>query len=111
MSEINIYDIERAAEAFQAEQKFDEAIAKLLELLEVDPKFARAHLTLSFLYRKVHKPEESVQHAEKAVELEPKDPHHHMALSVAYQQAFEATQDPKYIPMAENARDRSRTIG
>ena len=43
-------ELETQAEQLKAEGKFEEGIAKLLEALEIDESFARAHLALSVLY-------------------------------------------------------------
>ena len=99
MSEI--IELENQAEALREEGKYQEAIAKLLELLEKDPKFVRAHLGLSVLYHLTGDYEKSVQHGEKANELEPNDPFNIAALSVTYQRALAATGDMRYKEKAE----------
>jgi tetratricopeptide (TPR) repeat protein len=102
-----ILELERQAEALKAEGKFQEAIDKLLELLKIDDKFARAHLALSVLYYKLKDAENSVLHGLKAIEVEPNDQFNYTALSVTCQRAFELTRDPKYIQQAEDAKARS----
>jgi len=96
-------ELETQAEQLKAEGKFEEGIAKLLEALEIDESFARAHLALSVLYNKTENYEKSVSHAERAVELEPEDTFNMAALSITYQRAFEGTKDPIYIQKAEEA--------
>jgi tetratricopeptide (TPR) repeat protein len=103
-----VFTLENEAEALREAGKFEEAIAKLREALELDEKFVRAHLALSVLYQKLHDYEKSCYHAEVAVEIEPQDPFNHAALSVTYQRAFEGTRDPMYIHKAEAAMARSR---
>jgi tetratricopeptide (TPR) repeat protein len=103
----DVLQLEREAEALKAEGKKQEAIDKLQELLQVDPHFVRAHLALAILYYQLKDAEKSVAHAEQAVQIEPDDQFNHVALSVTYQRAFELTRDPKYIQLAETARDRS----
>ncbi len=98
--------LENEAEQLKGEGKNDEAIAKLLQALELDEKFARVHLALSVLYHKTEDYEKSVAHAERAVELEPDDAFNVAALSVTYQRAFEGTRDPIYIQKAEEALAR-----
>lgn len=98
--------LENEAEQLKNEGKNDEAIAKLLQALEMDEKFARLHLALSVLYHKTEDYEKSVSHAERAVELEPDDTFNVAALSVTYQRAFEGTRDPIYIQKAEEALAR-----
>ena len=98
--------LENEAEQLKSEGKNEEAIAKLQQALELDEKFARAHLALSVLYHKMADCEKSVSHAERAVELEPDDAFNVAALSVTYQRAFEGTRDPIYIQKAEEALAR-----
>lgn len=107
MSEVTIYTLENEAEALREEGKYDEAIAKLNQALEMDENFVRAHLALAVLYDRVSKPELSVRHGEKAVELEPDDKFNHIALSVTYQRAFEHTKNTEYITRAEDAKARA----
>ena len=103
----DVLQLEREAEALKAEGKKQEAVEKLLELLQVDPKFVRAHLALAILYYQLKDAENSVKYAEQAVQIEPEDQFNHVALSVTYQRAFELTRDSKYIHLAETAKDRS----
>jgi len=99
MSEI--LELEKQADALREEGKYDEAVAKLNELLEKDPTFVRAHLGLAVLYHHTKDYEKSVQHGEKANELEPNDPFNIAALSVTYQRALAATGDMRYKEKAE----------
>ena len=89
----------------KSDGKNEEAIAKLIEALEKDESFVRAHLALSVLYHKLADYEKSVAHAERAVELEPNDAFNVAALSVTYQRAFEGTRDPIYIQKAEEGAE------
>jgi len=107
MTEVTIYSLENEAEALREEGKYEEAIAKLNQALEMDEAFVRAHLALAVIYDRVSKPELSVQHGEKAVQLEPGDKFNHIALSVTYQRAFEHTQNTDYITKAEEAKARA----
>lgn len=99
MSEI--IELEKQADDLREEGKYDEAIAKLQQLLEQDPKFVRAHLALSVLYHHINDYEKSVHHGEQANELEPNDPFNIAALSVTYQRALAATGDMRYKEKAE----------
>lgn len=99
MSEI--LELEKQADALREEGKYDEAIAKLQELLEKDPKFVRAHLGLAVLYHHTNDYEKSVFHGEQANEIEPNDPFNIAALSVTYQRALAATGDMTYKEKAE----------
>jgi tetratricopeptide (TPR) repeat protein len=103
-------ELYKQAEALKREAKWDEAIAKLEELLQHDESHVLSHLALAVLYGKVGKHHEAVQHAERAVELEPTDQFNFTALSVTYQRAFEATQDRTFIYKAEQAKERSHMM-
>lgn len=102
-----ILELEREAEALRDEGKYDDAIARLQQLLEKDDSFVRGHLALAMLYERTGKWDLAVQHAEKSVDLEPGDVLNFTALSVIYQKAFEATRDPVYIEKAEMAKARA----
>ena len=103
-----LLDLEKQADDLRNEGKYDEAIAKLKEALEIDDKFVRGHLGLSVLYHHAQDYERSCFHGERAVEIEPDDTFNLSALSVTYQRAFEGTRDPMYIQKAEEAMARSR---
>lgn len=108
MSIEKILELEAAADQLRNEQKYDEAISKTREILEIDEAFPRAHLTLAVLYHHVGDYEKACQHAERAVELEPNDPFNMAALSETYRRAFEGTRDPIYIQKAETALARGQ---
>ena len=95
------------AERLKDEGQFEEAIAKLNDLLSDDPDHTLAHLALAVLYGKVGQHEKAVEHGKRAVELEPNDPFNYTALSVTYQRAWQGTQEPQYIQLAEDAMARS----
>lgn len=99
--------LEKQADQLKNEGKNEEAIAKLIELLELDENFVRAHLALAVLYHKTEEHDKSVAHAEKAYQLEPDD-FNAAALSVTYQRAFEGTRDPVYIQKAESVNTNMR---
>jgi Tfp pilus assembly protein PilF len=94
-------------EKLMEEGKDEEAIAKLNELLGQDESYTLAHLALAKLYGKVGKPEEAVRHGERACELEPDDSLNFTFLSETYRSAFQATQDPKYIHLAEESMSKA----
>lgn len=100
----------REAEKLKDEGQFEEAIAKLQELLENDEQFSMAHLMLAVLYGKVGDHEKAVKHGQRACELEPNDPFSHTAMSVTYQRAFAGTQNHQYIQLAEEAMARAHAI-
>ena len=103
-----VLELENASNALRKEGKYDEAVAKLQQALELDPKFVRGHMGLSVLFYHLRDFERSCYHAEMAVALEPNDAFNLSALSVTYQRAFEGTRDPIYIHKAEQAMARSR---
>jgi tetratricopeptide (TPR) repeat protein len=90
--------------------QFPEAIAKLQEVLAADPAHVLSHLALSILYGKVGQHDQAVRHGEEAVRLEPTDTFNYTTLSVVYQRAWAATQDPKYIQLAEEAKARGDMV-
>ena len=94
--------LETEATKLRNEGKYEEAIAKLKEALEIDENFVLAHLGLAVLYHNIGDWPSSVAHGEKAVEIEPTEQFNYSALSVTYQRAFEGTRDQAYILKAED---------
>jgi tetratricopeptide (TPR) repeat protein len=90
--------------------ELDQAVAKLNEALQADPKYALAHAALAVVLQKRGRHEEAIQHAQRVCELEPDDPFSYTALSVTYQRAFAGTQNLQYIRLAEDAMERSRIL-
>ena len=74
-----------------------EAIAKLVQAIELDPNFAIGHGMLAKLYADLAETEKAIHHAQKVVELEPDDAFSYTALSVIYQRCGK-------IPEAETAK-------
>jgi tetratricopeptide (TPR) repeat protein len=105
-----VYELENEAEKLKDEGKYDEAIARLKQALEIDESFVRAHLALAVVYQKAKNYEESVKHAVRACELEPDEPFNYTALSVTYQRAFAGTQDHNYIRLAEDAMAKAHML-
>ena len=97
-------------EKLKEEGRYEEAVAKLQEVLQLDATFALAHFALAVTYGKLNRHEEAVTHAERACELDPGDPFSYTALSVTYQRAFAGTRDPRYIRMAEEAMGRAHQM-
>ena len=97
----DIIELEKQADQLRGEGKYQEAIDKLHELLEQDPKFVRGHLGLAVLYHHLNDYEKSVHHGEMAVELEPGDAFNIAALSITYQRALAGTGDMRYKEKAE----------
>ncbi|WP_425400945.1 tetratricopeptide repeat protein [Aeoliella sp.] len=98
------------AEKLKAENKLEEVVAKLEEALQIDPSYSLAHSSLAVTLQKMGKHEEAIAHAEKTCELEPDDPFSFAAMSVIYQRAYAGTGDMKFIPMAEEAMEKSRIL-
>lgn len=98
------------ADRLKNDGKYEEAIVKLNELLQLDESYVLAHLALAVVYGKVNKHEDSIRHGQRACELEPDDPFNFTSLSVTCQRAYEGTQNPQLIQMAEDAMARARTI-
>lgn len=103
-----IVALENAADSLRAEGKYNEAIASLLQALEIDEKFVRAHLALGVLYHLVGDYDRAVRHSERAVELEPGDSFNVAALSVTYQRALAATGDMRFKEKAEEMLYRNQ---
>ncbi|MFW6169115.1 MAG: tetratricopeptide repeat protein [Planctomycetota bacterium] len=98
------------ADRLKDEGQYESAIEKLNALLEEDDNYVLAHLALAVLLGRVGRHEEAVRHGRKACELEPEDAFNFTAMSVTYQQAFAATQNREYIPLAEEAMAKARTL-
>lgn len=99
--------LESEATVLRNEGKYEEAIEKLKQALELDANFVLAHLGLAVLYHNIGDWANSVLHGEKAVEIEPEDQFNYSALSVTYQRAFEGTRDTTYIEKAEDAKAKA----
>ncbi|MEZ6053438.1 MAG: tetratricopeptide repeat protein [Planctomycetaceae bacterium] len=79
------------------------AVAKLKEILEVDPNHALTHSALGVHLQKLGHPEEAVKHARRVTELEPTDPFSFTQLSVICMRCG-------LIQEAEDAMARAREI-
>ena len=92
-------------EAFQIKERGDlpGAVAKLQEILTVDPNHLLTHSALAVHLQRLGRPEEAIAHACKVAELEPNDPFSFTQLSVIYQRCGRITE-------AEDARDRARQL-
>lgn len=91
------------AVALKDEGKLDEAIAKLREILEIDPNHALSHSALAVYLQRQGQFDEAIAHALKVVELEPKDSFSYTQLSVICQRCGK-------IPEAEDALARARAM-
>ena len=92
------------------EEKYDDALKGLTEIIQQDESFVLAHLALCRVYSKTGKHDLAVQHGEKACELEPNEPFNYTALSVTYQRAFQGTQDQQFIAKAEEAMAKGQML-
>ncbi len=97
-------------EKFIDDEKFDEAITGLNEIVGEDESFVLAHLALARVYTKTGQHDLAIQHAEKACELEPQDSFNFTAMSVTYQRAWAGTQDQQYITKAEDAMAKAQML-
>jgi len=92
------------------DEKFEDAIAGLNEIVAEDDSFVLAHLALARVYTKTGQHAEAIQHGEKACELEPQESFNFTAMSVTYQRAWAGTQDQSYIQKAEDAMAKAQMI-
>ncbi len=83
--------------------KLEEAVAKLLELVEQDSNYALAHSALAVHYTQLRRHDEAIHHALRVCELAPNDPFSFTALSVTFQRSGR-------IPEAEEALARARML-
>ena len=97
-------------EKFIDDEKFEDAISGLNEIVQADESFVLAHLALARVYTKTGQHELAVQHAEKACELEPSESFNFTALSVTYQRAWAGTQDQQFITKAEDAMAKAQML-
>lgn len=98
------------AERLKDQGKLPEAIDALQTLLEQHPEHVLSHLTLAVLHGRMGEHEKAVEHGRKACELDPNDPFNFTALSVTYQRAWQGTQNPQFIQLAEAAMARAHAL-
>ena len=106
----DVDEIYAAADKLKDDGQLDEAIAKLNELLSVDPNHVLSHLALAVVLGRVGQHEKAITHGQKACELEPDAPFNFTAMSVTYQRAGAGTQKQEYIAKAEEAMARAHTL-
>lgn len=106
-----VNELYNEAEKLKDAGQYPEAIAKLNEALKLDESHVLSHLALGVVLGKTGQHEAAVKHAERAVQLEPHDTYNYTMLSVVYQRAWAATQDQKYIQLAEEAKARGSMAG
>jgi Flp pilus assembly protein TadD len=83
--------------------KLDDAVAKLNEILAMEPNYALAHSALSIYLGRLGRHQEAVAHAHKVCELEPNDPRSFTALSVVCVRAG-------LIQQAEDAKAKAQMM-
>ena len=98
------------ADKLKDDGKYEEAIAKLRQLLGEDPDYTLAHMALAVLCGRVGQHEEAVEHGRRACELEPTEAFNFTALSVTYQRAFAGTRNRDYIRLAEEAMAKANAL-
>lgn len=98
------------ADQLRADGKLEEAVAKLQEALAIDPNYTLAHSALAVTLQRMGKHAEAIEHGKKVCELAPDDPFSFTAMSVTYQRAYAGTGDTSYIPLAEEAMEKSRIL-
>jgi tetratricopeptide (TPR) repeat protein len=103
----SLYD---EADKLKDDGKYEEAIAKLQQVLAEDPDYVLAHLALGVLCGKVGRHAEAVEHGMRACELEPEEAFNFTAMSVTYQRAFAGTQNAEYIHRAEDAMAKAHAL-
>ena len=108
MTEID--DLYNEAEKLRDEDKREEAIAKLQQLLAQDESYTLAHLALAVLLGREGKFEEAISHGKRACEFDPDDAFCFTAMSITYQKAFQATQNADYVPLAEQAMGQAQAL-
>ncbi|MBX3438673.1 MAG: tetratricopeptide repeat protein [Planctomycetaceae bacterium] len=79
------------------------AVARLKELLVVDPNHVLSHSALAVYLQKLGQPEDAVRHARKVTELDPEDPFSFTQLSVICQRCG-------LIQEAEDAMAHARNL-
>ena len=92
------------------DEKFQEAIDKLKQIIQQDESFVLGHLALARVYTKTGQHAEAIEHGKRACELEPEDSFNFTALSVTYQRAWAGTQNQQYIQLAEDAMAQARML-
>lgn len=100
----------RVAEKLKDTGQLEDSIRELEQILAVDPHHVLSHLALAVLFGRVGRHEDAIRHGEQACQLDPQDPFSFTAMSVTYQRAWQGTQNPRYIQLAEDAMARSHAL-
>jgi Flp pilus assembly protein TadD len=79
------------------------AVAKLREVLEIDPNHADTHSALAVYLQRLGQLQPAVEHAKKVCEIKPDDPFSYTQLSVIYVRCG-------MIPEAEEAKAQAHAV-
>ena len=79
------------------------AVAKLREVLEVDPQHSDTHSALAVYLQKLGEFDAAIEHANKVVEISPDDSFSYTQLSVIYMRC-------NRIPEAEEAKAKAHVV-
>lgn len=99
-----------AAEAAKDQGDIEGAVEQLKAIVADDPNHVLTRLALAKLLIQTGDAEQAVAHAQKACEIEPTEWFNFTALSMTYQKAWAATNDRRYIQLAEEAMAQSRML-
>jgi Flp pilus assembly protein TadD len=91
------------ADRLKEQGDLEGAVARLREIIAIDPGHVLTHQALAVHLQKLGQPEEAIQHARKVVELAPQDSFSYTQLSVIYQRCGR-------IPEAEDAMARAHMV-
>lgn len=98
------------ADKLKDEGKYEDAIAKLRQILGEDPNYVLAHLALAVILGRMGQHDEAVEHGRQACALEPTEPFNFTAMSVTYQRAFAGTGNRDYIRLAEESMAQANAL-
>lgn len=107
---MNLDQMYNEADRLKDEGKYPEAVEKLNAILSQDETYALAHFALAVAYGKLENHEAAIRHGLRGCELEPNDAFSYTALSVTYKRAFDGTQNPQFIQLAEDAMARAHML-
>jgi Flp pilus assembly protein TadD len=91
------------ANELKEQGNLDGAVAKLKDLLAIEPNHVLSHAALAVYLQRLGEADEAIAHAIKVTELEPEDPFSFTQLSVIYQRCG------RILP-AEDAMARAREL-
>ena len=107
---MNTNELYNEADRLKDDGQYEAALAKLLELLELDEDYVLAHSALAVIYGKINQHDKAIAAGVRVAELAPDDSFSWTALSVTYQRAFAGTDEHRYIQMAEDAMAKSKMM-